>query len=179
LASARIIEVAVQTPTTMRDFATFVTWPSDHIAGLIRDALGNISGPKTLSNAEPDETSDPGYLLQWATYDSLVHALTLDYPATVLSSSYTIRKALIRKHFLHRTVINYLAKSPESVLKKAIPQTWPIEISFADELDELWSDELWDLSAELDKGDKWFILKPGMGMFDSLVHQLDSRLTDN
>jgi tubulin--tyrosine ligase len=96
------------------------------------------------------------------TYDSLVHTLTLNYPTKLLSSSYTFRKALVRKYFLHRTVVGCLAKSPESVLKKAIPQTWPIEISFAD---ELWSDELWELPDELDKGNKWFILKPGMGVF--------------
>ncbi|KAG8698595.1 hypothetical protein FRC08_005826 [Ceratobasidium sp. 394] len=146
----------------MRDFAAFVTWQSDHITGLIKDALEDISGPRILSNTEPDENSDPGYLLQWATYDFLVHALTLEHPTKVLSSSYTIRKALIRKHFLHRTVVNYLAKSSDSVLKRAVPPTWTIEISFADELDELWNDELYDLSAELEKGDKWFILKPGM-----------------
>ncbi|QRV90804.1 tubulin-tyrosine ligase [Ceratobasidium sp. AG-Ba] len=146
----------------MRDFTAFVTWPSDHITGLIREALKDISGPQKLSSTEPDENSDPGYLLQWATYDSLVHSLTLEHPTKVLSSSYTIRKALIRKHFLHRTVVNYLAKSPDSILKQAIPRTWPIEISFADELDELWNDELYDLSDELEKEDKWFILKPGM-----------------
>ena len=152
----------------MRDFKTFVTWPSDHITGLIETALRDISGPEVLSTEEPDENIDPGHLLQWSTYDLLAHALTLDYPTKVLSSSYTIRKALIRKHFLHRTVINYLAKSPESVLQKAVPRTWPIEISFADALDELWSDELWDLSAELEEENKWFILKPGMGTFMSV-----------
>ncbi|KAG8700616.1 hypothetical protein FRC09_005843 [Ceratobasidium sp. 395] len=146
----------------MRDFVAFVTWQSNHITRLVKDALRDISGPQNLSSTEPDENSDPGYLLQWAAYDSLVHALTLQYPAKVLSSSYTIRKALIRKHFLHGTVVNYLAKSPDSVLKRAIPPTWPIEISFADELDELWSDELYELSAELEKGDRWYILKPGM-----------------
>ncbi|KAF8609235.1 tubulin-tyrosine ligase [Ceratobasidium sp. AG-I] len=146
----------------MRDFKTFVTWPSSHITELIETALRDIAGPEVLSTDEPDEDTDPGHLLQWSTYDSLVHSLTLDYPTKVLSSSYTIRKALIRKHFLHRTVVNYLAKTPESVLKKTVPRTWPIEISFADELDELWSDELWDLSTELEESKKWFILKPGM-----------------
>lgn len=50
-----------------------------------------------------------------------------------------------------------------------MPKTWEIEISFADELDELWADELWDLSDVLDKlaaspepDDRWWILKPGM-----------------
>lgn len=153
----------------MRDFKTFVTWPSSHLTRLIEIALLDISGPKVLSSEEPSENTDPGYLLQWSTYDSLVHALTLDYPIKVLSSSYTIRKALIRKHFLHRTIVNYLAKSPETILKRAVPRTWPIEISFADELDELWSDELWDLSSELEEGKRWFILKPGMGTFTAAL----------
>lgn len=151
----------------MRRFTAYVTWPSDHITGLVETALQDIGAPVSVSKEAPDEDSDPGLLLQWSTYDSLVHSLTLEYPNKVLSSSYTIRKALIRKHFLHRTVTNYLTKAPaaESILHKAIPQTWPIEISFADELDDLWADELWDLAVELDKGEKWFILKPGMGGF--------------
>lgn len=34
-------------------------------------------------------------------------------------------------------------------------------MSFADELDEMWTDELWDLGAELENR-SWWILKPGM-----------------
>lgn len=43
-----------------------------------------------------------------------------------------------------------------------MPKTWELELSFVDELDEMWSDELWDLGEELDRGEKWMILKPGM-----------------
>lgn len=42
------------------------------------------------------------------------------------------------------------------------PRTWELELSFADELDEMWGDELWELGAELDDPGKWWILKPGM-----------------
>lgn len=80
----------------------------------------------------------------------------------VLSSSYTIRKALIRKHFLSRCVYSYLTKHDRSPLKLAIPRTWDLEISYADELDEMWTDELWDLGEELEISEKWFIVKPGM-----------------
>lgn len=74
-----------------------------------------------------------------------------------------IRKALIRKHYLHSTFVSYLAKHPESPLVKAIPKTWSIDIAFADELDELWTDELYDLGDILDSNqESWFILKPGM-----------------
>ncbi|KAJ1311116.1 hypothetical protein OPQ81_009617 [Rhizoctonia solani] len=146
----------------MRKFVAYVNWPSNHIVGLVETALRDISGPEILSKTAPEEHTDPGPLLQWTTYDSLVHSLTLEYPDSVLTSSYNIRKALIRKHFLHQTITSYLTKTPDSILRKAVPQTWPIEISFADELDDAWADELWDLSVELEKGDKWFILKPGM-----------------
>ena len=37
-----------------------------------------------------------------------------------------------------------------------------MELSFIDELDEMWGDELWDLGQLLDEEEKWFILKPGM-----------------
>lgn len=150
----------------MSGFTAYVNWPSNHIVGLVENALQEIFGPQTVhvSKTPPDDGANPGPLLQWTAYDSLVHTLTLDHPHNVLSSSYTIRKALIRKHFLHQTIANYLIKAPDSILHKAIPRTWPIEISFADELDDAWADELWDLSVELEKGDKWFILKPGMGM---------------
>ncbi|CAE7184786.1 unnamed protein product [Rhizoctonia solani] len=146
----------------MGNFTAYVTWPSDHILGLVKTALLDISGPETLFDTTPEEQTDPGLLLQWTTYDSLVHSLTLEYPEKVLASSYNIRKALIRKHFLHQTITSYLAKAPGSILRKAVPQTWTIDISFADELDDAWADELWDLSVDLEKGDKWFILKPGM-----------------
>ncbi|CUA73925.1 putative tubulin--tyrosine ligase PBY1 [Rhizoctonia solani] len=146
----------------MRNFAAYVTWPSDNIVKLVESALHDIGGPQVISKTAPEESSDPGPLLQWTTYDSLVHSLTLEYPPKVLTSSYNIRKALIRKHFLHQTITSYLTKTPESVLRKAVPETWTIDISFADELDDAWADELWDLAIKLENGDKWFILKPGM-----------------
>jgi len=100
-------------------------------------------------------------LVQWSTYDSIDHELT-HKDHTVLSSSYIIRKALIRKHFLSRCIHSYLMKRDQSLLKEAIPRTWDLEISYADELDEMWSDELWDLGERLDDPDKWWILKPSM-----------------
>ncbi|CAE6449299.1 unnamed protein product [Rhizoctonia solani] len=159
----------------MRSFTAYVNWPSEHIVGLVETALRDISGPEILSKTAPEEHADPGLLLQWTTYDSLVHSLTLEYPDKVLTSSYNIRKALIRKHFLHQTITGYLTKTPTSVLRKAVPQTWPLDISFADELDDAWADELWDLSVELEKGNKWFILKPGMADRGQGIRLFNSR----
>lgn len=48
-----------------------------------------------------------------------------------------------------------------------MPKTWSIDISWADELDEMWFDDLYELGMLLDENDeqdvqRWFILKPSM-----------------
>jgi len=56
-----------------------------------------------------------------------------------------------------------VAKHPSSSLASAVPRSWEIEITFADELDEMWVDELYDLGQLLDADQgQWYILKPGM-----------------
>ncbi|RPD82658.1 hypothetical protein L226DRAFT_549318 [Lentinus tigrinus ALCF2SS1-7] len=163
----------------MEDFTAFVSWPSAPLTNrLVLDALSSVTPPPSIIDSLPKDISNaPRRLLQWATYDALDHDLTFSHDPTskVLSSSYVIRKALIRKHFLSRCIHNYLTKHPESTLSRGVPKTWELELSFADELDELWSDDLYDLSEEIEKGNplKWWILKPGMadrGMGLRLFH---------
>ncbi|EPQ25849.1 uncharacterized protein PFL1_06524 [Pseudozyma flocculosa PF-1] len=99
-------------------------------------------------------------------------------------SSYVIRKALIRKHYLASALHAFRVKrrgadaEAGSVDEDPTPRTWAFEIQFADELDELLVDDLYDLAQILDanarildeRGDadadaedvQWFILKPGM-----------------
>ena len=152
------------------DVLFFVSWPSAPLTdSLVRNAL--LALP-TIDNASIYSSIPQSFsrLVQWSSYDEIDHALTHDSSHhNVRSSSYVIRKALIRKHFLSHCIHSYLTKRPDSVLRTAVPKTWEIEISFADELDELWADELWDLSDVLDKliaspevDDRWWILKPGM-----------------
>lgn len=154
----------------------FVKWPSAPLTeSLVRNALlalPNINSA-SICSIRPQSFSK---LIQWSSYDEIDHVLTHsahhDARVQVRSSSYVIRKALIRKHFLSRCIHSYSTKNPHSVLRTAVPRTWEIEISFADELDDLWADELWDLSDILDKSiapesppetdDRWWILKPGM-----------------
>ncbi|KAF9015315.1 TTL-domain-containing protein [Cyathus striatus] len=117
--------------------------------------------PNALSDALP--TSPSRFLLQWSTYDHIDHELTHFCRKNVLSSSYTFRKALIRKHFLSRLIHSYVTKHPSASLARAAPKTFEVEISFADELDEMWADELWELGESLEDGSStWWILKPGM-----------------
>ena len=163
----------------MEDFIAFVSWPSAPLTNrLVLDALKSLTPAPTIRDSlAQDLATSPRQFLQWATYDALDHDLTFSHdPASrVLSSSYVIRKALIRKHYLSRCIHNYLTKHPDSTLTRNVPKTWDFELSFADELDELWSDDLFDLSEEIEKGDpsKWWILKPGMadrGMGLRLFH---------
>jgi len=151
----------------------FVSWPSAPLTeSLIKRALSNLHVPIVTSLPSTYEK-----LLQWSTYDAIDHDLTNRNPTHILSSSYTIRKALIRKHYLARCIHSYLTKHVDTCLKDAVPRTWDLEISYADELDEMWSDQLWDLGNELDSSSQWWILKPGMadrGMGIRLFNSKDS-----
>ncbi|KAJ3516777.1 hypothetical protein NLJ89_g899 [Agrocybe chaxingu] len=123
-----------------------VSWPTAPLTdSLVRAAIKTHRAPRV-----------------WSTYDDIDHERTHFDRATVLASSYTFRKALIRKHYLSHGIQAYLKKRPDSILSCACPSTFEVEISFADELDEMWSDELWELGDKLDAGSSWWILKPGM-----------------
>lgn len=137
-----------------------------YTASLIKNALKRLGSNITIHETM-DSVDGSTPLLQWATYDSISHELTLSRPRDVLTSSYVIRKSLIRKHFLHRAIQTYLKKNPQSRLNSMVPATWDMEISHSDELDEMWADELYELGQVLpeesgDDGQHWYILKPGM-----------------
>ncbi|KIK94873.1 hypothetical protein PAXRUDRAFT_141986 [Paxillus rubicundulus Ve08.2h10] len=155
-----------------------VSWPSAPLTeSLVRKSLADLGLSNAIVPALPSPPLPPK-LIQWATYDCIDHSLTASHSNIVLSSSYTIRKALIRKHFLARCIQSYLVKRSESSLAKAVPRTWDIDISHADELDEMWSDELWDLGNQLvDPGDSksWYILKPGMADRGMGIRLFDSK----
>jgi tubulin---tyrosine ligase len=150
----------------------YVCFPDAKLTeSLIKKALDDLYPFIKINFSPPPPESSTQGILQWSTYDLISHELTISSPKTVLSSSYIIRKCLIRKHFLHRAIQAYLAKNNDSALIDSIPKTWDIEITHADELEELWIDELYDLASilpddsvdgDVQADEKWFILKPGM-----------------
>lgn len=141
-----------------------VSWPSTPLtSALVINSLKCLRTPVTItSSAQGAASTGDHHLIQWSTYDEIDHELTHLHRQKVLSSSYTFRKALIRKHFLSRCILSYVTKHPTSPLKSASPKTFEVEISFADELDEMWTDELWDLGEELETTRSWWILKPSV-----------------
>ncbi|BGP52879.1 hypothetical protein JCM8202_003961 [Rhodotorula sphaerocarpa] len=103
--------------------------------------------------------------LQWSDYDEIDWDAVMD--ERTLVNSYAIRKALIRKSHLAHTIALYLSKNPDSPLRRAAPKTFHFTCSFADELDELLMDDLWEVEqsfAETENGaaDKWWILKAAL-----------------
>lgn len=161
----------------------FVDWPSAPLTkSLVERALQSLSHPIKVEYALSKDfipNTPTKRLIQWAAYDSIDHELIAQARDTVLSSSYTFRKALIRKHFLSRTIHSYVTKNPGSPLARAVPRTWEIELTFADELDEMWTDELFDLVEFLEEsGDpkpRWCILKPGMADRGMGIRLFDSK----
>ncbi|TXT10849.1 hypothetical protein VHUM_02354 [Vanrija humicola] len=143
----------------------FVNFPSPYTQTLLLRALAATLPAVNITVLPPDEKNPPR--LQWADYD----LMSFDKPhadPSYLISSYIYRKALIRKHQLHATVQEYLAKADHRGEKSVLAQPgWTIDIQFADELDELLLDDLYELAQamQLNEGDgdekRWFILKPG------------------
>ncbi|CCF52070.1 hypothetical protein NDA11_006465 [Ustilago hordei] len=149
----------------------------------VGDGIGGCVGERDADDAQGAPVAPPGKDLYLADYDLLPFEELL--PSSCSStkgkqpqcSSYVIRKALIRKHYLASALNTYAVKLPPGPAAKRFrtctPKTWHLEIQFADELDELLMDDLYDLAELLEtnhscidqgRGDdvRWFILKPGM-----------------
>ncbi|THU91769.1 tubulin-tyrosine ligase [Dendrothele bispora CBS 962.96] len=155
------------------DLVAFVSWPSASLTySLVSRALASLNC-RVVSSLK-DVPSDC-LLLQWSSYDEIDHEITNTKHQSVLASSYTFRKALIRKHFLSRCIFSYLTKHPNTLLRDAWPKTYELEISFADELDEMFADDLWELAEQLQDTQKWWILKPGMADRGNGIRMFNNR----
>jgi tubulin--tyrosine ligase len=135
-----------------KKLSVFVNFPSPYTHSLILAAVTSVLPALSLTFEPPTEDNVPD--LQWADYDLLCLDTIQSHPDSQLISSYVYRKTLIRKHMLHTAVQEYLAKqrhrgNQDNVLEKAIPRGWVIDIQFADELDELMIDDLYDLREDL------------------------------
>uniref|UniRef100_A0A0W0G2P6 Tubulin-tyrosine ligase n=1 Tax=Moniliophthora roreri TaxID=221103 RepID=A0A0W0G2P6_MONRR len=157
-------------------FVAQVIWPNAPLTkSLVHNALLHIKPSFQIAPSAPSST--PQKTLLWSSYDEIDHELANTRRDIIMSSSYTFRKCLIRKHFLSRCISSFLTKTPESLLKDAWPRTYEIEISFADELDEIFADELWELGKELRDTQKWWILKPGMADRGNGIRLFNDRAT--
>ncbi|TKA55354.1 hypothetical protein B0A53_02278 [Rhodotorula sp. CCFEE 5036] len=104
--------------------------------------------------------------LQWSDYDEIDWDWVMD--EKTLANSYAIRKALIRKSNLAHTIALFLSKNPDSPLRQAAPKTFHFTCSFADEIDELLMDDLYEVDQSFAEAEekgappKWWILKAAL-----------------
>lgn len=136
-----------------------------YVLPLIHSALSAIFPTQSYSFLDSLEQvpCDVSNLLQITPYESLDFTRLLKHPRTTLANSYIIRKALIRKHYLHNTIASWWSKHPDDTsLKGHVPLTVGFEVDYAEFLDEALV-ECWELKESWKKDEvEWWVLKPGM-----------------
>lgn len=143
----------------------YISWPTDPVTDtLVRRALAKIS-TKIAFVSKENKDKHENRLLQWCSYDEMDHELAHFQREDVLSSSFAFRSALVEKHHLQRAIQAYITNNPQSALADAHPHCYEIELSFADELEEMWTDELYAFGQQLDDGGSWWMLKPYAFLF--------------
>lgn len=107
-------------------------------------------------------------VFQYREYERLDFERQLFSPSNSLANAYIIRKALIRKHYLSNTVANWVAKHPDSILRKHYKIGFDFELDYPEFLDDALL-EAYELRDSLEKNQEkaenekeWWILKPGM-----------------
>lgn len=100
-------------------------------------------------------------VLHYCEYEDIDIDLMESHPHQYFVPSYIYRKALIRKHYLANTIHHYTVKNPESVLRKAFPPSYQLEVDYAEFLDDA-LDDAYELREEIEQGGKTWILKPSM-----------------
>ncbi|BGO99256.1 putative tubulin--tyrosine ligase pby1 [Rhodotorula toruloides] len=148
-----------------------------YVVDSLRSAFAQRLPDWTFISQEDDLDGDKPDL-QFCDYDALNFDWTMD--ERTLLNSYVIRKGLIRKSNLAHTIALYLSKNPDSPLRRATPKTVHFSCSFADELDELLMDDLYEVEqsfAEAENGgqEKWWILKAALADKGNGIRLFSSR----
>ena len=100
-------------------------------------------------------------IFHYGEYEQIDLDLVQSHPTQYFVPLFIYRKALIRKHYLANTVRHYAAKNPDSALAAAFPQSYLLEVDYAEFLDDA-LDEAYELRQEIEEGGKTWILKPSM-----------------
>lgn len=126
---------------------------------------------EAFSRLSFDVTDDIGILdniahsavkvFHYGDYEDINIDLISQAPEKYFIPSYIYRKALIRKHFLANTIHHYTVKNPTSILNTAVPESYQLEVDYAEFLDDA-LDDAYELREEVEAGEKTWILKPSM-----------------
>ncbi|CCD22930.1 putative tubulin tyrosine ligase NDAI_0A07760 [Naumovozyma dairenensis CBS 421] len=138
--------------------------PSEYIHNPLMNAIKKYLPNVKIVNELPssNERKKIKRLFQYGDYEQLdVDRLLLSDGKFYFANSYIYRKALIRKHYLSHTIQTYTVKHPDSILKRAFPESYTIDLDYAEFLDDS-LDENWELRQELERENRWWIVKPSM-----------------
>ncbi|KAK9469960.1 tubulin-tyrosine ligase family-domain-containing protein [Dipodascopsis tothii] len=128
---------------------------------LLANVRRHAPAARVVTGAAAAAAAAAGPVVHFAEYEDLDFDRLVADPR-YLACAYVYRKALIRKNYLAHAVANYLPKHPGSVLARHFPESYELELDYAEYLDEM-LDEIYEFRDQLAAGDAWWILKPAMG----------------
>ncbi|KAI8993242.1 tubulin-tyrosine ligase family-domain-containing protein [Pilobolus umbonatus] len=144
----------------------------------VKKALKNSSIDWDIIDTVPEDNAEnklEDIQLQWLEYELINWHHTTQHKKSTLSNAYCIRKGLIRKAQFAYNMTKYMSKYPDSLLKKAVPETWIFELDHIDYFEEALN-EVFEVERDLNKDEgHMFIIKPslankaaGITVFNSL-----------
>lgn len=140
-----------------------VPYVNDLWATLLSEYNKKVDIYRSLNELE-DSGKNYENVFHIAEYEELLHSKSLASTQNYYQNSFTFRKSLIRKHYLLKTIQYYIAKHPNSILKTNFPESFHLDLDYAEFLDEALDDN-WDLRQELEASvdtPQWWIMKPSM-----------------
>lgn len=132
------------------------------------EIIDQVPEPENSFNLTSLVQSTANRVLAITAYEQIDFDFAASNRISCLINSYMIRKALIRKHYLSTTVEHWVAKHPDSSLKRHFKRSEAFDVDYAEFLDDALVEafdlrESLDQNASLEEAERqWWILKPGM-----------------
>ncbi|KAK9430521.1 tubulin-tyrosine ligase family-domain-containing protein [Lipomyces doorenjongii] len=146
-------------------FTAVITYmPTSYIYPLLTANLHSLFPNVKIVSDPNDPVIEEGsgiHVFHYAEYEDLNFERLMADREHYLACSYIYRKALIRKNFLAHAIATYKVKHPDTILTKHFPESYELELDYAEYLDEM-LDEIYEFRDQLIGGDSWWILKPSM-----------------
>lgn len=141
--------------------ATITIDKDEYIYQPLKKAITKYLPNYSIQSSLPELLSGDIKVIQYGDYEQLDMDRLLSNRDSYFTNSYIYRKALIRKHYLAHTIHSYIVKNPNSILNRAFLESYTLDLDYAEFLDDS-LDENWELRQELEKNDRWWIVKPSM-----------------
>ncbi|KAK9480777.1 tubulin-tyrosine ligase family-domain-containing protein, partial [Lipomyces japonicus] len=151
-------------PKTKSEFTAFLSYPkSSYLYPILVSNLQKLPNVRIVYDPQDPAVQDEAgeNVFHYADYEDLNFERLVSDSNHYLACSYIYRKALIRKNYLAHSVANYRVKHPNTILGKHFPESYELELDYAEYLDEM-LDEIYEFRDQLLEEKSWWILKPAM-----------------